>query len=202
MKVQFIVGPHASGKTYSSKEALKNEELSNVKIIDTGPIIREIHSKVAPELSIGEWIDNLEKQYGDNISDEIISNEIKRRLNDDDKAIIIGYRTLKGINYVLDKIKPDDYQILYLDASLSLLYKNYIERTKNNISIEEFKKYIEEEYNSGLNILKEECFNGNSNFQYIYKKSNEDSFETILIEFFGKHKNLYKKIEQKEIKDE
>lgn len=55
-KVLFLVGPHASGKTYSSREYIAKNE--NIGMIDTGPIMRRIHKEMDPDTSMGDWVKN------------------------------------------------------------------------------------------------------------------------------------------------
>lgn len=53
-KVLFLVGPHASGKTYSSREYIAKNK--NIGMIDTGPIMRRIHREMDPDISMGDWV--------------------------------------------------------------------------------------------------------------------------------------------------
>lgn len=183
-KILFLVGPHASGKTYTAKEYISKQE--NVKMVDTGPIMREIHNKVAPNTTMSEWVCSLEKQYGKDATSCLISSEIGNIManSDCDKYILIGFRTIDGILYTIKHLNIDDYSILYVDATIELLFNNYISREKKNISFEEFKLYIENELKSGLGKLKCLALDGEL-VDYYYKLSNEDQLEERIDSHFN-----------------
>lgn len=176
-KVLFLIGPHASGKTYTSKEYINENQ--DCQMIDTGPIMRKIHNQYSKETTMGEWVKNLEEIYGKNITSHIISTEIEKIINNSEcnNYILIGFRTLSGIKYAINHLNIEDYSILYIDASLELLHSNYLKRENKNISQEEFNKYINDELNSGLRELKELAANENSTIEYYYRTSNNDSLK-------------------------
>ena len=103
-KVLFLVGPHASGKTYSSREYIAKNK--NIGMIDTGPIMRRIHKEMDPDISMGDWVKKLEVQYGKDITSQLISNEIGKIMSNDecDKFILIGFRTLEGIAFTIQHL--------------------------------------------------------------------------------------------------
>lgn len=175
-KVLFLVGPHASGKTYSSREYI--EKNKNVKMIDTGPIMRELHKKNNPDITIGEWVKNLETRYGENITSQLISNEIAKIMynNPDNKFILIGFRTLEGIEFTIKDLNIENFSILYVDGSPKLLYKNYLKRENKNISFEKFEEYLQDELNNGLLKLRDIALNYDI-VDYYYRFSNNDAFE-------------------------
>lgn len=177
-KVLFLVGPHASGKTYSANRYKEGNVDKKICVIDTGPIMRRIHDAMNPGLTMQEWIDYLERTYGKNITSKIIANEIGKIMDetDGDKFIIIGFRSLSGINFVTDNLKIDNYRIVYLDADLDLLYNNYELRINGNISKEEFKKKIDYEMSLGLDNLRELALSNDSTIRYYCKRTNEDIF--------------------------
>ena len=186
-KVLFLVGPHASGKTYSSKEYIANKE--NIKMIDTGPIIRNIHQNMDPNISIGDWVKKMELQYGKNITSQLILTEINKvMLNSEcDNFILIGFRTLQGIAYIIEHLRLEDYSILYVDAPPKLLYKNYITREKTNTSFEEFTIHLENDLKSGLEEIKKLALLDNK-IDYYYRNSNYDSFKERIDSYFTNSK--------------
>lgn len=171
-----MVGPHASGKTYSSREYIAKNK--NIGMIDTGPIMRRIHKEMDPDISMGDWVKKLEVQYGKDITSQLISNEIGKIMSNDecDKFILIGFRTLEGIAFTIQHLNIEDFSILYVDATQELLYQNYLAREKKNISFEDFKNYLQNELNSGLTKLRKMALNGEM-IDYYYRFSNDDSFE-------------------------
>lgn len=195
MKVLIVVGPHASGKSYSINKNL-DENLMKATIVDTGPIMRKKHQESGTEKKIGEWVEELEKLNGKDITSEIISNEIKKQidLEQNENIIIIGYRTFDSINYLINSLKIEDFQIIYLDAPISLLYSNYCKREGTTKTFNEFETYIHDEEKSGLILLKAYAMLNCEHFSYFYKQSNEESFEHLVTEYFRKPKTRKKSI--------
>ena len=194
MKAMFLVGPHASGKTYSAKLALQNGSLDDVLLIDTGPMIRKIHASLAPEMKLSEWVEKIEEEHGDNITDDLIIREIELELlkQKKDKCLIIGFRTLDGINYLMNHMEVDDYKVLYIDADINLLYQNY-QRREKEIPYDKFLDYILEEYHSGLEELKQECMT-NENFEYVFKTDNSFTLDEHINKFFNPSLSLIRKV--------
>lgn len=175
-RVLFLVGPHASGKSYSSKEYIaKNPE---TVMIDTGPIMREVHNQDAPELTMGEWVERLEKKYGNDITSQIINSEIKKRMDKSNSSeyILIGFRTLEGIMYTMKNLELKNCSILYVDATKNLLYKNFTLRG-GDMTFEKFEKYLENEEKSGLGILKQIALEDSNLIDYYYRTTNDDCIE-------------------------
>ena len=182
-KILFLVGPHASGKTYSTNLYLKSNQ--NIDMIDTGPIMRSLHKENAPDISIEEWTRNLQKQYGNEITSEMIAKEIKKILyiSKNQKHVIIGFRSIEGIMYLIRRLKINNYSVLYLDAKKELLYDNYITRTKSNITYAEFNDYLDNEMSMGLDKLRNMAENGI--VDYFYKESNEDDISNHFNSYFN-----------------
>lgn len=195
MKLLFIVGPHASGKTYSTNQYLNNNKDGNIVSIDTGPIMRKLHKESDPNIHISEWVNKLEEQYGKNVTSSLIAGEINKIIvqGNYDNAILIGYRTIDSISYLIQALDIQDFHILYVDASYELLYNNYLKREKKEISFSDFEIYLNEELKSGLIKLKDLAMNHADYFEYFYKTSNEDSFENVIVDFFELNKSYTKR---------
>ena len=189
MKVMFIVGSRATGKTYTINKYLKETDEKKL-IIDTGPIMRDLHKKSGCKKDIVGWMKGLEVEYGKDISSEIIAEQIENKIKESslDNIIIIGYRTLDSIKYLIDKLSIENFVVLYIDGPISLLYENYCNREGNNITFNEFENNINQEQKHGLIKLKACAMLGYDNFEYFYKKTNEDSFEYILKNLFSRNK--------------
>lgn len=187
MKVLFVVGPHASGKTYSIKKCV-SESNEKFSIIDTGPMMREFHKNSMSDLTIGEWVQELEEIFGKSITSKMITDEVKRRVDieQNENVIIIGYRTIDSIKYLVDNMGIEEFKVLYVDAPISLLFNNYCEREGNKKTFNEFEYYINEEERSGLVKLKAYAMCGCEKFEYFYKKSNVETFDNSIKEFFQK----------------
>lgn len=182
-KILFLVGPHASGKTYSTNIYLSKHE--GIDMIDTGPIMRSLHKNDAPDITFGEWVNELEKKYGKDITSNLISKEIEKAMTKsfNENFVIVGFRSIEGIQYAINYLGITDYNILYIDASRELLYKNFITRTKKDLSYEDFNIYLDNELDSGLGKLKTLADLGK--IDYFYKLANEDDFSSKLSDCFG-----------------
>lgn len=199
-KVLFIVGPHASGKTYSTMQYLNENNIQDIVVVDTGPIMRQLHKSSNLELSIDDWVFQLENKYGKDITSKMITQEIERIIlkGNYENAILIGFRTVETIQYVISKLQLNDFNILFVDASLELLYSNYSSREIRNVSLDFFEVYLKKELLSGLGELKNYVLQ-NNNFKYFYKKTNNDSFEDYILNYFGcfKSKNSTRLVKNK-----
>ena len=186
-KTLFIVGPHASGKTYSTSMYLNKNNINDVTMIDTGPIMRQLHEKSGHHGNIGEWVSALEREKGDTITSVMITDEIRKRLNSsgNQKAILIGFRTLETIRFVIQELELKDFSVLYVDGSFDLLYRNYISREHNYITKNEYLSYLAEEREAGLKVLKPYAISKEGGFSYFFKRSNDDSFEGFLLKYLG-----------------
>ena len=194
-KLLFLVGPHASGKSYSAKKYTAKHE--NIGIIDTGPIMRGLKEKEAPDLEMGEWIEQLEKKHGKNISSVLISREIKKIMlsSDYEEYFIIGFRSLPGILYTLDVINEYDYDILYLDGEEELLHRNYQLRKEENISTEEFRVLLDEEMKLGLNYMKELAIEEKDNtIKYHKRTSSNEDLTLVFDEYLKSEEKIKKKV--------
>ena len=183
-KTLFFVGPHACGKSYFAYKYVNNAN-EYIEIIDTGPIMRRLHAEQSPDIPIGQWVDNLEQEYGPNITNELICKEIQRLYNNNQYNVIflIGFRSLEGIEFAINSLNIIDYKILYIDADIELLYDNYISR-EGFIEFDAFKEKLNMELQSGLDVLKEEALtNKNDNYIYFYKKSNLDDLSDVVSQF-------------------
>ena len=187
-KVLFLVGPHACGKNYSSTKYV--EKRDDVEMIDTGPIMRKLHKDNAPEISMGDWIKKIEFEYGKDITSKLILNEIEKVIinSNCNNFIIIGFRSIEGIFYVIEHLNLTDYGILYIDAPDELLYENFLKREKKEISFREFKDYLVEEFNSGLRKIKDEALLEDALVDYYYRNSNSDIFECKIDNYFTNKK--------------
>ena len=187
-KVLFLVGPHACGKTYSSTKYV--EKRDDVEMIDTGPIMRKLHKDNAPEISMVDWVKKIEFEYGKDITSKLILNEIEKVIinSNCNNFIIIGFRSIEGIFYVIEHLNLTDYGILYIDAPDELLYENFLKREKKEISFREFKDYLVEEFNSGLRKIKDEALLEDALVDYYYRNSNSDIFECKIDNYFTNKK--------------
>lgn len=168
--IYFVVGPSGVGKT-SFSNLLKRKR--NVKIFDTGPILRNIYIKGNYKISFGEWVKCGEDKYGDNYAITLICNEIRDIFKNNSDTIIIGNRCIDGIKYTIESLNIYDYIIIYFDASFDCLKTNYEKREKIKITDNDFYEIIEGGNKMGLLELKRYVLE-NSKHYYYFKNDNND----------------------------
>ncbi len=189
MKILFLTGPHAVGKSYFMEQLAANNDFFK---FDTGPEMRKMHQESASKMNIGEWVETLEKIYGPLITCELLCKTFESRERESDNIIITGFRQIEGIKYMIEYLQPEDYEILYIDADFDLLKNNFIAREMKNISDDDFKEYLLTEEDWGLKILKNYVLNNSSNCNYVKKNQNSDEVKTNI---FSINKILNRKYE-------
>ena len=157
----FIVGAHATGKTYLADYLLK----FNFFKIDLGPVLRLLYDKFGKGYTFQEWIKKGEEISGKNFTDDLIVEEIISTIRnleimkrDAMDFVIIGSRSVEGLKYILEKvgkfnnIKP---KIIFLDAPFDVMYENYKKREGIEITRDEFERIIEKDRQMGLEDLRD-----------------------------------------------
>ena len=177
--IYYFCGHRGCGKNFLANQLTRYVP---IKIIDTGPIIREAYKKYnTNNSSFKEWIEENEKRYGKNFSNMVISKIANIKKEND--YIVIGYRSINGIKYFNDYFGITDYQIYFIDGDYTLFRKNYNTREKTDISKEEYEKIVKIEESMGIKKIKEFVLNNKYKGKYYFKKQNDDIiFQDILKE--------------------
>lgn len=191
MKLIFIVGPHAVGKTTLAKEI---EGKLGFPYIDAGQTMRGLKQKYAPNISMEEWMKYLESKYGTDISNLMLARVMKKQLEGCKPKcyIIVGFRQLSGIKSIINHLNIKDSNILFIDASLELLKSNYDlrlntddSRKDRKLDKNEFVEYINAEKSRGLEEIRNFVKRHSDKSLYVYKQNNEDNvFEKVTSTFF------------------
>jgi len=140
----FIVGAHATGKTYLANSISK----FNFIRIDLGPVLRTVYEKSGSKEPFSEWIQGGEKQFGSNFTDELLVKAIQdiiektsMRINRPIDYIIIGSRSISGVKYIskhVEQFGDRNNTIIFLDAPFDILYERYKKRERLDITAEQF----------------------------------------------------------------
>lgn len=176
--VYFICGHRGCGKSYIIKQI---KEFAECKVYDTGPILRGKYKELGlnSDIPFGEWLKVNEQVYGEDFTDYIICKSMNLNLNDIN--IIIGNRSMVGIEYAIEFFGIDNYKICFIDGDFNLFRLNYNKRENLNLGEEEFKKIIELENSMGIKEIENFVKSNPSNGLYFYKDTNDDLiFQTIL----------------------
>ena len=169
--IHYFCGHRGCGKNYLASQIT---ESAPIEIIDTGSIIREAYKKFnTNNSSFKEWMEENEKKYGENFSNMLISKIANVKKEKD--YIVIGYRSIEGIQYLNKYSGIIDYQIYFIDGDYDLFRKNYNQREKTNISEEEYEEIVKVEETMGIDKIKEFVLNNQDKGRYYFKKQNDDT---------------------------
>lgn len=175
MKMLFLTGPHAVGKSEFMKQLAVNNSFVQ---FDTGPEMRRMHRESKSELNIFQWVDELESKYGSLVTCDMLCKVLESRSQNEENIIVTGFRQIEGIEYMINYFKPEAYEILFIDADFELLINNFIARENMNISDDEFKEYLLSEEEWGLRTLREYVLNNPNYCRYVKKHNNKDVITT------------------------
>lgn len=180
MELDFFTGYHGSGKTYTAKALL--DKVDSV-LADTGPIMRSEFSQSGFE-SFGDWNKKMELEFGDDFSNTIVLNGIKKVIIDKrpKHLFIVGNRDIKGIEYIKNNMEDNDKsKILLFKKPFYIMKEGYQLRTGRIISDEEFHcLLIDDEKRGLLNII--DFINNNQDTCSIIESNryDDDSINTTL----------------------
>ncbi|MFA6076947.1 MAG: hypothetical protein WC735_02625 [Candidatus Paceibacterota bacterium] len=156
----FIVGAHATGKTHLADIICQ----FNFTKIDLGPILSDIHKKSGNNGSFAEWINEGEKKFGKNFTDDLLVNEIKNKINSLDDTfkpidfIIIGSRSITGLRYIMEHIgqyNNKNNKVIFLEAPFALMHERYKKRESADITVEQFEEILDSDRRMGLEELRQ-----------------------------------------------
>lgn len=182
--VYFVCGHRGCGKSYIINQI---KEQIACHVFDTGPILRESFRRLNLDMSFQEWVKINEKKYGKTFTNQIICQNI--HLNNNDISIIVGNRSMNGINYILEYFNIENYKIIYIDGDYELFRTNYNRRENKNLNISEFNSIIDLENSMGIEQIEYFVKNNCDKGLYFFKKSNNDELsDEIMFEI----KNLPK----------
>jgi adenylate kinase family enzyme len=176
--IYFLCGHRGCGKNFLAKQII--EYINNIKIIDTGPIVREAYQRFkSNNICFKDWLKENEKKYGENFTNILICKLVN--MKKEKNYIVIGYRSMEGIRYFNQYFGIKEYQIFFIDGDYELFRKNYNTREKKDISKEEYGKIIETEKLMGIQGIKNFVLNNQKNGKYYFKTKNDNSiYQDIL----------------------
>ena len=175
--IYYFCGHRGSGKNF-----LANQIASKVpiQIVDTGPLIRNAYRRYnSQNKTFREWLEYNEAKYGSDFTNKIICMEAK--INPSQDCIVIGYRSLEGIEYFCDFFKIKQFKIIFIDGDYSLFLKNYNQREQSESSSEEYKRIVDVENSMGIQELRNYAKSNKGLARYYYKIENNDTIYNELI---------------------
>ena len=184
MKILFLTGPHAVGKSYFMEELANTNKFLK---FDTGPEMRKMYRESGTNKKINEWVQELENKNGPLVTCYMLCKVLESRIQENNNIIVTGFRQIEGIKYMIEYFKPEDYEILYIDAEKTLLKSNY-EKREGHISNEKFFQIITEEEEWGLRKLKEYILENPEHSNYVKKQTNSDNISTSIFDINKEYK--------------
>lgn len=147
----FVVGPHASGKSALAKHGLSD---GVHQFFDTGPLLRAYHQHDCPDTAFGAWVSLNEEEYGSTFTDDVLAGHISTTLRQvSGRAVIIGNRSIDGIDRISEVLGASDRKIVYVDAPTDLLHERYQNREQRIVSETEFEEILDRDRRMGLTAL-------------------------------------------------
>ncbi len=145
----FLVGPHGAGKTMGGKILGSWDFL----VFDSGPIVRTLHAAAASGLSLREWIREGELKHGVHFSDKILTQHIQAMISQipSDEGmllrdiVIIGHRTLRGIQYFEEHVsfsQSKNSLIIFVESPSEMMRIRYGQREGRIVSHAEFQEVL------------------------------------------------------------
>lgn len=154
----FITGPHASGKTMTCEMLLTY----GFVCVELGTTLRAKHKEADSRLDFGSWCQEEEKIYGKNFTDDVIVEKIKEEIKNISESsniqdlAIVGSRSLRGIEYIINKIVPinkRDSAIVYLDSPYKILKERYCLRENKQLTDLQFDSLLEGDRKIGIETI-------------------------------------------------
>lgn len=189
----FIAGPHGAGKTCITRLLCQHGFSS----IDLGPCLRDMWRREATGFTFDEYIRRNEELYGKHFTDQALSTEINRLLQESSTRIdvldllVTGNRTIDGIHYIKDHcLDMRRKTIFYIDADEQVLFMRYCAREGRKLTLEEFQKILEKDCVMGLEAIK-----ADANFVILNNGTLEDFQNRVFSVIFNELGYKYQTIE-------
>ena len=193
--IYFICGHRGSGKTYLAKQI---SSATGISMFDTGPVIREEYKSQNKGESFSQWLEENTKKEGKDFTNSLICKHIS--YNNSNDLIIIGNRSILGINYIVDFLNNPDYRIVYIDGDYDLFRKNFNQRENLSYDMPKFMKIINLELEMGMDDVKAFILDNPDKSYYFYKEKNDNAIFDSLINLItnNNHKEFIK-VKKKEL---
>jgi len=154
----FLVGPHGVGK--STAGPLFTE--CGFEVVDTGPLMRQLHARLGGALSFGEWVRQGEALHGLDFTNQVGATAAKIVLAQaaelGREAVLLGFRSLRGIRFLLEHAaEPWERAVIVglHGPSDEELRQRWMAREGRSISSDDFHALLAAERAAGLEQIYE-----------------------------------------------
>ena len=171
MKVFYISGHHASGKTFTATQLVAR---LNIEHFECSAVLKKNKNLTHPEMHTLEWIKLNEKKYGKDFGPKTFCELIKPVINSTncDAIIITGCRSIKTINYINKYFNFNDFHVLFYYADFLLLKQSYESRQNVKTTDKEFKKILHSEVKRGIHSIEKYVKNNPKSCREFIRKEN------------------------------
>lgn len=173
-RVMFLTGPHASGKTEAARLL---HDVLGYPFIDLGPAIRQEHANSGSQVSLGEWITEQEAVLGSDFTDALLSARVSEARSNQWHPlgfVVIGSRSLRGLVYIENHLRPADRLHMHIDALPRLLHDRFDAREHTELTDLEFSEKLERDVKMGIDQL------GDAADHAIHNDGDLESFHAVI----------------------
>lgn len=182
-RVCFIVGENYSNIYESCKNLISRNYLSDILLFDLDKTLERVHYKRKSNISYDTFynsLTDLEKYY---IFEKTIEERIKNN-SETQNIIITGLLDYSGIERIISRNNITDFNIILVDTTKELSYRNYSYELKRNVSFDEFDK-VYNDLKEKLDNLKILLSKSSYPFSIYYRRNNNDDLEDYIASYFG-----------------
>lgn len=161
-------------------------------LFDFNRILERLHYKSKINIEYDQWYNSLSEFDKFILFEKTIEERIKNNIEIND-IIITGSLSYDEMQFILEKNNIKNFNIILVELSKELSYRNYTYDLKRKISYEEFDKYFEADKVKQNNL--KALLMQNDYPYFIYRRiNNNDDLDNYIAQFFGM-KTSEKKLE-------
>lgn len=181
-RVCFIVGQNYSNIYESCKNLISNNYLNDILLFDLDKTLERVHYKRKINISYDTFYNNLTDLEKYCIFERTIEERLKENFEIED-IMITGLLDYNEIERIIIRNNIMNFNIILVDTTKELSYRNYSYELKRNISIDEFDKIYNEDKKT-LDNLKSLLSKSNYDFSIYYRRNNNDDLEDYIANYF------------------
>lgn len=182
-RICFVIGNNYSNIYESCIGFLSRNYLNDMLLLDFNKTLERIHYKSKVNINYDKWYSSLSEMDKFLLFEKILEKRLKD--NDEiDDIMITGSLNYDEIIRIVTRNNIQNFNIIVVDISKELSYRNYTYDLKRKISYDEFDKIFDIDKRN-IDNLKTLLGKNNYSFQTHYRKNNNDNLDDYIAHFFG-----------------
>lgn len=182
-RICFVIGNNYSNIYESCIGFLSRNYLNDMLLLDFNKTLERIHYKSKVNINYDKWYSSLSEMDKFLLFEKILEERLKD--NDEiDDIMITGSLNYDEIIRIVTRNNIQNFNIIVVDISKELSYRNYTYDLKRKISYDEFDKIFDIDKRN-IDNLKTLLGKNNYSFQTHYRKNNNDNLDDYIAHFFG-----------------